>query len=254
VSWRLALSIKKLEAQLRAEVPGITLGDIGDAAHPAKGSESDHNPWMHDANGIGVVRACDIMHPPNGDKLAANLAAKLGKHPAMRSGAYVIWFRRIMSADRLSEGWRPYYGEDPHTSHVHVSVALAQVEYDSPAAWGSLTSGGGNVGGSQEGAPPAGTGDGGWTASEGHTAHQNGGAGGVQNAGLSGVPDPGDIKNMAMLGVALFAGVALIAAGAARIAKPAADRAKADGAQAATLLIPEARAATAAGATKGATP
>jgi len=238
VTWRRAEALTNLEARLRAELPGVTLGDIRD---PAGGSESDHNPWVHDAAGVGVVRAVDVM-TTNGTVLASNLAAKLGRHPAMKSGAYVIWNRRIISSDRRSEGWRTYTGDNPHTDHVHVSIARDQRNYDSAAAWGSLTSGSGDLGGTAPSAPPVGPGSDPLTASAAHTY------GGVSNAGLmSGAPDGDDVRRLALVGVLLLGGVALVAAGLSRTTKPiTAPIGNAAGDVAA--LIPQARAASAVGA------
>lgn len=36
---------------------------------------------------------------------------------------YVIWNGRIWSVYRAQEGWRPYQGADPHTTHVHFSFS-----------------------------------------------------------------------------------------------------------------------------------
>lgn len=114
-------------------------GGIGDAAHATR--DSDHNPWVKDANGVGVVRARDFTHHPAGgldcNELASFLAAKLGVHPALGSGAYVIWNGRIISTNRKSEGWRPYYGSNPHNKHLHLSVETG-TGYDSrtPFGWG----------------------------------------------------------------------------------------------------------------------
>lgn len=38
---------------------------------------------------------------------------------------YVIWNKRIWSTYRRAEGWRPYTGADPHTSHIHISFSWA---------------------------------------------------------------------------------------------------------------------------------
>lgn len=114
-------------------------GGIGDAAHASR--DSDHNPWVKDANGVGVVRARDFTHHPKGgldcNVLASFLASKLGVHPALGSGAYVIWNRRIISTNRKSEGWRPYSGANAHDKHLHLSVETAP-GYDSrtPFGWG----------------------------------------------------------------------------------------------------------------------
>lgn len=34
---------------------------------------------------------------------------------------YMIWDKHIWGAYSADEGWRPYYGPDPHTSHIHLS-------------------------------------------------------------------------------------------------------------------------------------
>ena len=140
MSWRVADSLNVLLAEVDQAAPGrnkASDGSIGDAAHASR--SSDHNPWVIDANGVGVVRARDITDDParmRAAELAIQIAALLGKHPALGSGAMVIWNRRIISTDRLSEGWRPYTGSNPHDKHVHVSVGTRG--YDSTAPWGVL--------------------------------------------------------------------------------------------------------------------
>jgi len=117
-------------------------GGIGDAAHATR--DSDHNPWVKDANGVGVVRARDFTHDPadgmDCNVLAKFLASKLGVHPALGSGAYIIWNDRIISTNRKSEGWRSYSGSNPHTKHLHLSVETAR-GYDSrtPFGWGGAS-------------------------------------------------------------------------------------------------------------------
>lgn len=139
---RQARSLDVLEAEINAHAPGrykASDGGLGDQAHAAR--KSDHNP-----NAAGVWRARDFTNDPDdhdgnpandlpGQDLANRLAAKLGKHPAMKSGAYVIFNRRIISFDRLAEAWRPYDGANAHQKHVHVSVSTAAAGYDSKAAW-----------------------------------------------------------------------------------------------------------------------
>lgn len=142
MTWRTARSLDVLLAEVNAAAPKrnkASDGSIGDAAHASR--DSDHNPWVT-VGGQGVVRARDITHDPanrvDGNRLATDIASLLGKHPALGSGAYVIWNRRIISTDRLREGWRPYSGSNAHTKHVHVSVALAAAAFDSTAPWGVL--------------------------------------------------------------------------------------------------------------------
>jgi hypothetical protein len=38
---------------------------------------------------------------------------------------YIIFNRRIWASYRVSEGWRPYVGANPHTDHVHFSFSWA---------------------------------------------------------------------------------------------------------------------------------
>lgn len=139
---RKAYSIVTVLAEIAKARPGRYMasdGWLGDAAHAAR--PSDHNP-----NKAGVVRAVDITNDPDdhdgnpkndlpGAWLANKLASMLGKHPAMMSGAYVIFNRKIISFDRLGEGWRDYDGINAHKTHVHLSVSTAAAGYDSRQAW-----------------------------------------------------------------------------------------------------------------------
>lgn len=137
-AYREAKALQTLHAELNDLAPERSIasdGWIGDADHAAR--DSDHNPWVKDSRGIGVVRARDFTHDPAGgldcDWLAAHLASLLGVHPAMGAGAYVIWEDRIISANRLSERWRPYSGSNEHRKHCHVSVGLTG--YDNTTPW-----------------------------------------------------------------------------------------------------------------------
>lgn len=140
MTWRVARSLDTLLAELNAAAPGrskVSDGSIGDAAHASR--SSDHNPWVTLA-GVGIVRARDFTHDPGGgldcNDLADYLVRLIGVHPALTSGAYVIWNRRILSFDRRAEGWRTYTGSNPHDHHLHLSVALSVSGYDSTAPWG----------------------------------------------------------------------------------------------------------------------
>ncbi|WP_377324770.1 hypothetical protein ACFJIY_07705 [Pimelobacter simplex] len=137
MTWRTAHSLDVVLAEINAHAPNrskISDGSIGDTAHSAR--TSDHNP-----NKAGVVRARDFTHDPHGgldcNVLAARLADMLraGTHPALGSGAYIIWNRTILSRDRIAEGWRPYSGTNPHTKHLHLSVATKASGYDSTVPW-----------------------------------------------------------------------------------------------------------------------
>lgn len=146
MSWRMAYSLDVLLAEINTKAPNRSKasdGGIGDAAHASR--TSDHNPWVKDRDGVGVVRARDYTHDPQGgldcNELANFLRAKLGKHPALGSGAYIIWNGRIISTNRLGEGWRKYDGANQHTKHLHLSVEIA-TGYDSRQNFGWLQASG----------------------------------------------------------------------------------------------------------------
>jgi hypothetical protein len=132
---RQARALDVLLAEVNTHAPHrstVSDGGIGDARHRAE--VSDHNP-----NAAGVWRARDVTNDPAGGMpgadLAARVAAKLGTIPALGPGAYVIFNRRIVSTNRITEGWRSYTGTNAHTHHVHVSVATRAAGYDDTTPW-----------------------------------------------------------------------------------------------------------------------
>ncbi|CRK55419.1 Phage tail fiber protein [Alloactinosynnema sp. L-07] len=142
MTYRLAHALEVLRAEINARWPGrdkTSDGWIGDAAHATR--QSDHNPWIKDNRGIGVVRAFDADAGIGGDTgiglTIAEHVRHLGAtgHPALGAGAYVISARRIASPTS-GWAWRTYTGTNPHISHTHISVSLAQGGYDSGQPWG----------------------------------------------------------------------------------------------------------------------
>lgn len=140
MTYRLAESLDVLRAEINAAAQNrskVSDGWIGDTAHASR--TSDHNPWVIDVNGIGVVRAFDFTHDPahgcDADVLAEHFRT-LGKAGDRRldNGGYVIRNARIASP-RDSWAWRPYSGANPHTKHVHISVSTIQRDYDNRAKW-----------------------------------------------------------------------------------------------------------------------
>ena len=136
-SWRLAKSLVKLRAQIDTAAPHRSKasdGSIGDAAHFAHGSASDHNPWIIDASGDPVVTAIDVTHDPargcDGNVLAEALIDSQDSRIK-----YVIWNRRIASQTVSPWTWRRYTGTSPHDHHVHISVVTDQAGYDNTGAW-----------------------------------------------------------------------------------------------------------------------
>lgn len=123
MSWRLANSLTTLRNQINEAYPNrskVSDGTIGDEAHSS--TVSQHNP-----NSAGVVTAMDITHDPangvHGDYLAEAL---IGDQRTW----YVIWNYRIWE-----DGWQPYYGENQHSSHVHISVNQDAGSYDNNSKW-----------------------------------------------------------------------------------------------------------------------
>lgn len=138
MTWRLAHSLVVLRDEADAVAPGRSRasdGTIGDAAHASR--SSDHNPYIKDQNGVGVVRALDLTHDPDGgldSYLLAEEVRQLGAagDPRIR---YVISNGRIASP-RDGWAWRRYHGPNAHSEHVHVSVVEDQAGYDSTRPWG----------------------------------------------------------------------------------------------------------------------
>ncbi|MDR6212173.1 hypothetical protein QE364_003904 [Nocardioides zeae] len=204
---RNAVALDTLVRGIKSTHPGTTIGTY----RAGSGNDSDHKPWLKDSNGVGVVRAADVMGRSL-DPLARNLASQLGRHPALGPGAYIIWRKRIISTDRLGEGWRTMgdRGGDTanHMDHVHVSLTKSQTGFDSRRAWGPLMTG--------SAPPPPGLAD-----------TSAGAALGYQPASV-GVPDLESIKasitGLVVTGAVLFGGVALVGIGAARLTRPSKSR------------------------------
>ncbi|MEV6301790.1 VCBS repeat-containing protein [Actinoplanes sp. NPDC051861] len=103
----------------------------------------DHDGWIgRECSAVGVSehkegRALDYMLNVNdtGQRAIADdinnwlLATDRhgNKHANMRrlGVMYIIWNRRIISAERINEGWRPYTESNPHTDHIHISLSWA---------------------------------------------------------------------------------------------------------------------------------
>ncbi|ETT25272.1 phage tail fiber protein [Rhodococcus aetherivorans] len=129
MAWRVANSLVRLRDQVNAAYPHRSKasdGTIGDPAHQAEGSGSDHNPNRH-----GVVCAFDITHDPaNGlDIVALAEALASSRDPRIK---YLIRNRQIMVPADYGWRWVAYSGSNPHTSHLHVSV---HGNYDDASNW-----------------------------------------------------------------------------------------------------------------------
>lgn len=103
-------------------------GWIGDAAHQARGSRSDHNPDADDSS----VNALDVDVDGIDPLLVVRHAIT---HPSCQ---YVIYNRVIWSRTRRFTAAR-YTGPNPHNKHLHVSVSHTRALEDSTRAWGIAT-------------------------------------------------------------------------------------------------------------------
>lgn len=119
---RNALAITTLIRQINGYAPhrSRTLdGTIGDKAHQALGSKSDHNPWFNN-----IVTAVDFTDDPSGGLNCTELANALIKSKDRRV-KYIIDNARIIN---LTPGhwaygeWREYKGLNSHSKHLHLSI------------------------------------------------------------------------------------------------------------------------------------
>lgn len=150
MTWRNCIASIKLNDEIKKRYPKrewSSDGTIGDAAHAAR--NSDHNPWLKDRNGVGVVRARDIDEDLDGNPAdSGHDAAPLFNHllglakagdPRINGGGYLIYEAKIYSA---TGNWvaRPYTGTaNPHKKHIHLSFSRNPAGYDSDKPWGLLT-------------------------------------------------------------------------------------------------------------------
>jgi hypothetical protein len=110
-------------------------GTIGDEAHQS--SDSDHNPWIVDDNGVGVVSAIDFTDSPETGLDCNQLADALLASRDLRI-KYFIHDGQICAGNEGPSPWlwRDYTGSNPHESHLHLSVLSEPEYYDDPSPWG----------------------------------------------------------------------------------------------------------------------
>jgi hypothetical protein len=147
-NWHLAGALVALKRDVDAHWPGRDKrsdGGIGDEAHQAKGSATDHNPWLNN-----TVRAYDFTTAQAGvngidgawfaEQLRlAGLAGDYrlaGNTGDSSDNGYVIYNRKITSPD--FSRWVDYNGPDDHTKHVHVSVTRLVAGYEDLSPWAFL--------------------------------------------------------------------------------------------------------------------
>lgn len=145
MTWRVAASLIDFRSEVNARWPNRdhrSDGFLGDAAHATR--ESDHNPWVIDSKGVGVVRAADTDVDGIDAAWLAEHIRRLGAAGDLRlnPGGYVIFNGRI-AGSHTGWAWHVYTGPNPHRSHIHMSVSLRQSGYDSQSVWGIITTTGG---------------------------------------------------------------------------------------------------------------
>lgn len=141
-SWRISRSLLALRAEIDLRFPGRSKasdGSIGDAAHASR--NSDHNPWIVDGRGQGVVSALDITDDDASGADMARLVEWLTKTSRDPRVKYVIHAGKIYSSYPTSSApaWaaRPYDGINAHRKHVHISVNSEPAHYDDGRPWGA---------------------------------------------------------------------------------------------------------------------
>jgi len=136
MAWRIAESLKLLRKQINDAYPNrdkSSDGGIGDAAHASR--NSDHNPWVKDKHGVGVVTAVDIdedLAPDIHSIEAIVTAIRKSRDPRVK---YIIYEKRITVAGSDLQKWKPYHGKNPHDHHAHISVNSDPKLYDSTKPW-----------------------------------------------------------------------------------------------------------------------
>lgn len=127
MAWRLANSLVTFRNQLNSRYPNrnkASDGFIGDAAHQAQGSASDHNPWVR-WNGQEIVTAGDFTKDLGVGVDTNRITDELERSRDNRI-KYVIANGFLMSGDDGPSPWqwrrRPDGSDYGHHQHMHISV------------------------------------------------------------------------------------------------------------------------------------
>lgn len=133
MAWRVAGCLNALVGEVDAHAPGRSRrsdGSIGDEAHRRQGSDSDHNPWVIDRFGVGVVTARDITHDPAGGVDIDDLTDRV-------ANARPRWLKYMIANDYILDtrpGFSPWqWVHRPgigHFGHAHFSALAIPSLYD----------------------------------------------------------------------------------------------------------------------------
>jgi hypothetical protein len=145
---RLARALETLLDQLYVAYPGgqwansPQTGTLGNLAHQAEATSSDHNPWLDhtvraldvaaDVRGVDGIQ--DVADAPDCEALFRMVNDMYGRRdPRVFPDGYAIYRRRI--TDWGKPGGARAHDGDPHLYHLHVSVSTNPAGFDSTAAW-----------------------------------------------------------------------------------------------------------------------
>jgi peptidoglycan hydrolase-like protein with peptidoglycan-binding domain len=122
----LAPSLARLRSELNRKFPKRSTksdGWLGDTAHSRR--PSDHNPDRQ-----GIVHALDVTVDTS-EFYPATLLRAAFKHPSTN---YVI-HNKVIYSRRYGFQPRRYLGENPHTTHVHISILHTRAARNSKRSW-----------------------------------------------------------------------------------------------------------------------
>ncbi len=146
--YRFAPALMTLLQQLERAYPGTgwlnspQTGTIGDVAHQAENSGSDHNPWLNKtvraldvaANVSGVPGIVTVTDAPDCEALFG-MANQMyaAKDARIWPNGYAIYKGRITDWNNPG-GFKRHTG-DPHLYHLHISVSQNPDGYNSTDPW-----------------------------------------------------------------------------------------------------------------------